>query len=271
MKKKMLGTVKNEFSDDTDEEETEDEDDEIYEKEEFKENEESINVNRSVLKHSLTRKVTIDLGTHKETRQYVVATPDSQIDATNSNGQWGPIYHNHPELPFRAGLADALYGARFCHDTSHYLRKKRQWTSFFLEAASFASGGNTGNSVPDLLQTLHLYAAELYEALGYKQAYMSMDETALLGLGVVVEEFMKSLVGQEGHRMYAEREKSEMEEYFENLAVLRREKEKQEVIEKNGEMENSEDEESVEENSLDESSKEEKTEEEDSNQKGRRF
>ncbi|KAA8897044.1 hypothetical protein TRICI_006806 [Trichomonascus ciferrii] len=55
----------------------------------------------------------------------------------------------------------------------------------------------------DLLKAVHLYAAEYYKERGLWQGYRSMDETALIGVGVLLEEYIRDLLGPNGCEFYA--------------------------------------------------------------------
>lgn len=52
------------------------------------------------------------------------------------------------------------------------------------------------------MKALHTYAAQYMGARGGKEAFQTMDETALLALGILVEEKVKELLGKNGHKMY---------------------------------------------------------------------
>lgn len=56
----------------------------------------------------------------------------------------------------------------------------------------------------ELLAALQVYAMELFNALGYRQdrAFLRADETALLALGVLVEEYVREMLGPTGHQSY---------------------------------------------------------------------
>lgn len=60
----------------------------------------------------------------------------------------------------------------------------------------------------ELLSALSVYAMELYNVLGYNQVtgFLRGDETALLALGVLVEEYVKEMLGPTGHLAYMEYE-----------------------------------------------------------------
>lgn len=63
-------------------------------------------------------------------------------------------------------------------------------------------------SSSELLSALTVYAMELYNVLGYNQVtgFLRGDETALLALGVLVEEYVKEMLGPTGHLAYMEYE-----------------------------------------------------------------
>lgn len=64
----------------------------------------------------------------------------------------------------------------------------------------------------DLLKAVHLYAAEYYKERGNWQGYRSMDETALIGVGVLLEEYLHDLLGPNGCEFYAMANGNEEEE-----------------------------------------------------------
>jgi hypothetical protein len=64
----------------------------------------------------------------------------------------------------------------------------------------------------DLLKAVHLYAAEYYKERGLWQGYRSMDETALIGVGILLEEYLHDLLGPNGCEFYAMAKDTEDEE-----------------------------------------------------------
>lgn len=175
------------------------------------------------------RRFSVDMGTHMEHRLASVAPADSWYYSNPPEQRiWGPIYYDHPQLPFRGGMVDAIYGAKFLrrHEPKDDGAEPTVDETLDQARAAAAAGApapsGTGSNAPDFLHTLLVYASELYEALGYTQAFMAMDETALLALGVVVEEAMRELVGPAGHRMYATRERSETEEHLKSWIAAQR-------------------------------------------------
>ena len=59
----------------------------------------------------------------------------------------------------------------------------------------------------DLLKVLHVYASDFYGRAtsdGGKCDFRSMDETALLALGILLEESAKHCLGEKGHLVFVE-------------------------------------------------------------------
>jgi len=51
----------------------------------------------------------------------------------------------------------------------------------------------------DLLKAIHQYASDFYEAKGWgEEGYGMMDETAMLAVGVLLEETMREMLGKDG-------------------------------------------------------------------------
>lgn len=197
-------------------------------------------------RHQAKRYLHMDLGTHTTRDSKKLMTPGDVYRKANDSqyNSWGQVFCNHPQLPFKEGLSDALYAER---------RQKRQLAleseielhcscsednnecddtvcncehSFFIRPTAKSSSAPThttyassvgGTSASDFLTTLSTYASELYSALGYQQAFMSMDETALLAMGVIMEEAMGQVIGPHGHEMYMQREREEAEMNFSDL------------------------------------------------------
>lgn len=63
----------------------------------------------------------------------------------------------------------------------------------------------------DLLSAIHSYAAEYFKAHGIWQGYRSMDHSALLGIGILMEEYIDQLLGPNGCEFYAEPEEEQEE------------------------------------------------------------
>lgn len=65
----------------------------------------------------------------------------------------------------------------------------------------------TPENLPDsrLLEALHAYAADYIAKSGKLAAFGSMDESALLALGILVEEYIDTIIGKEGHLSYAKK------------------------------------------------------------------
>ncbi|KAK6334630.1 hypothetical protein TWF718_010086 [Orbilia javanica] len=57
----------------------------------------------------------------------------------------------------------------------------------------------------DLLKSVHRYAAEYFEAKGWDKVMgRSMDESALLAIGLILEEYCREMVGENGGMVFAE-------------------------------------------------------------------
>lgn len=63
--------------------------------------------------------------------------------------------------------------------------------------------------IKDLLKALHYYVGEYFRHHDNFEGYRTMDETALLALGVVAEETIKDFLGPRGAMLYAERDESD--------------------------------------------------------------
>ncbi|KAI9814887.1 MAG: hypothetical protein M1832_005615 [Thelocarpon impressellum] len=76
----------------------------------------------------------------------------------------------------------------------------------YFEGAADVEGG-----LPDgeLLKALHAYAADYYGRRGYGGDWRSLDETALLALGVLVEEMAGEVLGEAGDGVFVEGEEDE--------------------------------------------------------------
>ncbi|ELR05854.1 hypothetical protein GMDG_07627 [Pseudogymnoascus destructans 20631-21] len=126
-----------------------------------------------------------------------------------------------PALPRRqATLYDAIAGRSTQHGlsrtpTPHAIAPE---TVLFQRAAApdrheetdtyFASDNAAGN-LPDsdLLKALHVYAADFYASEREAGAdYRSLDETALLALGVLMEELCRDQLGEAGDLVFTEGE-----------------------------------------------------------------
>lgn len=83
-----------------------------------------------------------------------------------------------------------------------------------LHALNYKSGVPIVDNHPDLphtdsselLSALQVYAMEMYNVLGYnrKYAFQQLDETALLALGILIEEYISEMLGPKGHESYME-------------------------------------------------------------------
>lgn len=58
----------------------------------------------------------------------------------------------------------------------------------------------------DLLKAVHVYAAEFYGRRGGEVDFCSLDETALIGVGVLLEEWVDVVLGREGEGVFVEGE-----------------------------------------------------------------
>lgn len=58
----------------------------------------------------------------------------------------------------------------------------------------------------DLLKAVHAYAADFYGRRGGKRDFASLDETALMGVGVLLEEWAEVVLGREGEGVFVEGE-----------------------------------------------------------------
>ncbi|KAF3929032.1 hypothetical protein ABW20_dc0102047 [Dactylellina cionopaga] len=59
----------------------------------------------------------------------------------------------------------------------------------------------------DLLKAVHAYASEFYTAKGWDGiAGRSMDESALIAIGVLLEEWCKEMIGENGDMVFVEKE-----------------------------------------------------------------
>lgn len=73
----------------------------------------------------------------------------------------------------------------------------------------YAEGKGEGLPDSDLLIAVHQYAADFYGAHGMGAvSYRSMDETALLAVGMLLEETVKSCLGEDGDLALIEQESS---------------------------------------------------------------
>ncbi|KFY00710.1 hypothetical protein O988_03139 [Pseudogymnoascus sp. VKM F-3808] len=77
------------------------------------------------------------------------------------------------------------------------------------ETDTYFSSDNAAGQLPDsdLLKALHMYAADFYAAEREAGAdYRSLDETALLALGVLMEELCREQLGEGGDLVFTEGE-----------------------------------------------------------------
>lgn len=58
----------------------------------------------------------------------------------------------------------------------------------------------------DLLKAVHAYAAGFYGRTGRTAAFGSLDETALIAVGVLLEEWGEAVLGETGHEVFLEGE-----------------------------------------------------------------
>jgi hypothetical protein len=79
-----------------------------------------------------------------------------------------------------------------------------------------ANGGDGVLPSSDLLTAIHLFSSHFYDSLGRRHPAhfeegrninnCSLDETALLSLGILLEEVARESLGKEGHLVFAEGE-----------------------------------------------------------------
>lgn len=78
-----------------------------------------------------------------------------------------------------------------------------------METDTYFTSDNAVGNLPDsdLLKALHVYAADFYAAEREAVAdYRSLDETALLALGVLMEELCRDQLGEGGDLVFTEGE-----------------------------------------------------------------
>jgi hypothetical protein len=78
------------------------------------------------------------------------------------------------------------------------------------------NGGDGVLPSSDLLTAIHFFSSHFYDALGRRHSahsengwnfnYRSLDETALLSLGILLEEAARETLGEKGHLAFAEGE-----------------------------------------------------------------
>ena len=90
-------------------------------------------------------------------------------------------------------------------------RHKRAPTRYAEFDIYFAHERELKNDLPesDLLKELHCYASDFYShfATGEgTETWRSMDETALLGFGILMEEYTRAILGQNGDLVFTEGE-----------------------------------------------------------------
>ncbi|KAH8153488.1 uncharacterized protein LAJ45_02301 [Morchella importuna] len=120
--------------------------------------------------------------------------------------------------------------SRRVHDTNGELHKRSQTAQTADEVLGrrrnapeapipYAEGGGEGLPDSDLLIAVHQYVADFYGAHGMGAvSYRSMDETALLAVGMLLEETVKSCLGEDGDLALIEQESSSEEEDAEEQA-----------------------------------------------------
>lgn len=59
----------------------------------------------------------------------------------------------------------------------------------------------------DLLKAVHAYAAGFYGRTGGAADFSSLDETALMAVGVLLEEWAEVVLGEKGHEVFVEGER----------------------------------------------------------------
>jgi len=77
----------------------------------------------------------------------------------------------------------------------------------------------------DLLTAIHQYASDFYDRNGMGEyGHKMLDETALLALGVLVEEQVRGALGEKGHLAFIETERAKKEDGEEHhLAIVKEE------------------------------------------------
>ncbi len=77
---------------------------------------------------------------------------------------------------------------------------------FYWADINLTAGAELPDS--DLLKAVHAYAAGFYERRGGSGDFRSLDETALMGIGVLLEECVDVLLGESGERVFLEGERA---------------------------------------------------------------
>ncbi|CAN6597556.1 hypothetical protein TRVA0_001S04456 [Trichomonascus vanleenenianus] len=131
-------------------------------------------------------------------------------DAGNGYGFTGPWLNEEANIEdeqIMAGVTNAFSGTKLHHaavapdDLLLHLNAKRSELANGDEAIPVIDHKDLPDS--ELLKALHYYAAEYYRHTGRPRGFRSMDETALIALGVLVEEKIKEELGPNGHLCYA--------------------------------------------------------------------
>ncbi|MCJ1465400.1 hypothetical protein MMC07_004018 [Pseudocyphellaria aurata] len=64
----------------------------------------------------------------------------------------------------------------------------------------------------DLLKAVHAYAADFYGRTGVTQDFKSLDETALMAIGILLEEWAEVVLGKTGHEVFLEGQRKTADE-----------------------------------------------------------
>ncbi len=131
-----------------------------------------------------------------------------------------------PDLPIIAASRDNASSSSVSVPPEAVLfRRKNAPVRFEESDFYFASESLPSQALPDsdLLKALHCYASDFYSHAtvdGGRGDWRSMDETALLAMGVLMEEVCRETLGESGDMVFTE---GELSEKFTNRNSIRRE------------------------------------------------
>ena len=152
------------------------------------------------------------------TKRRVATLYDAAAGRVNYEGFIKPAFENE--------YGETTQRSMKVQPTDQVLGRRRRFPALLEEDFDF-----TEENVPDsdLLTAVHQYVADLYEAHGLvnRGSYI-FDETALVGIGILIEERVRAVLGQTGHLALVD-----PEEGFDDGGSQGKEKEDTQVVRAN--------------------------------------
>ncbi|KAI9733122.1 MAG: hypothetical protein M1834_003669 [Cirrosporium novae-zelandiae] len=119
-----------------------------------------------------------------------------------------------PSTPYQSKCPGAFPPGSLPHPPDEVLfRRKNAPVRYEEDDFYFANEKlKPGQRLPDsdLLKAIHMHASDFYACISPDRGrndWHSLDETALLAFGILVEEAAKEVLGENGHRLFVEEER----------------------------------------------------------------